>query len=55
MSQDITQVPLRVVSLGVEMFADALAEQDVDVFRVDWRPPAPAAEVAYDLLPLLED
>lgn len=55
MNQDVTQNPLRVVALGVEMFADALADQGVDVIRVDWRPPADAAERAYDLLPRLED
>jgi hypothetical protein len=55
MNQDITQAPLQVVSLGVDLFADALAEQGVDVVRVDWRPPAAIAEAAYDLLPLLED
>jgi len=55
MNQDITRVPLRVISLGVDMFADALAEQGALVVRVDWRPPAGEAEVAYDLLPLLED
>ena len=55
MNADITKVPLRVVSLGVDMFADSLAEQGIEVLRVDWRPPAEEAEVAYDLLPLLED
>lgn len=54
-SQDITSSPLTVVALGVDMFADALAEQGVTVIRVDWRPPAEEAERAYDLLPLLED
>lgn len=54
-NQDITDAPLRVVALGVDMFADALAEQGVALVRVDWRPPAEIAETAYDLLPLLED
>lgn len=55
MSQDITREPLRVISLGVDMFADSLAEQGVMVVRVDWRPPSEEAERAYDLLALLED
>jgi hypothetical protein len=55
MDQDITRSPLRVVALGVDMFADSLAEQGVAVIRVDWRPPGEESEAAYDLLPLLED
>lgn len=55
MTDDVTKVPLRVVCLGVEMFAESLVEQGIDVIRVDWRPPADEAEVAYDLLPLLEE
>jgi hypothetical protein len=31
---------LRVISAGVDLFADALADQGVTVDRVDWRPPA---------------
>jgi uroporphyrinogen-III decarboxylase len=52
---DITRMPLTVVCLGVDMFADSLAEQGIAVVRVDWRPPAEEAEAAFDLLPLLED
>lgn len=55
MNQDITRAPLQVVALGVDMFADSLAEQGIPVIRVDWRPPAEEAERAYDLLPMLED
>jgi hypothetical protein len=54
-NQDLTRSALTVVSLGVDMFADSLAEQGITVIRVDWRPPAGEAEAAYDLLPLLED
>jgi len=54
-TKDVTKVRLRVVCLGVDMFAESLAEQGIDVIRVDWRPPAEEAEVAYDLLPLLEE
>jgi hypothetical protein len=54
-NQDLTRAPLTVVCLGVDMFADSLAEQGITVIRVDWRPPTVEAEAAYDLLPLLED
>ena len=42
---------LKVINVGVETFADDLAMQDVDVVRVDWRPPAGGDE---ELLKLLE-
>lgn len=33
-----------VVSVGADMFADAVAAQAVEVERVDWRPPMPGTE-----------
>src|SRR5215217_1440796 len=33
-----------VVSVGVDLLADALADQAADVRRVDWRPPIPGTE-----------
>jgi Protein of unknown function (DUF1116) len=36
--------PRAVVSVGAELFADALAMQDVSVRRVAWRPPHPGME-----------
>jgi hypothetical protein len=38
--------PLVVGNVGVELFADALAAQGVDVARVDWQPPAAGSEQA---------
>lgn len=32
--------PLRVVNLGLELFAEALEADGVEVIHVDWRPPA---------------
>jgi len=32
--------PLRVISLGLEVFADELEREAVTVIHVDWRPPA---------------
>ncbi len=40
MSAGFFASPLRAVSAGVELFADALDAQGVPVTRVDWRPPA---------------
>ncbi len=42
---------LKVVNVGIGMFADDLARQHVDVIRVDWQPPAGGDE---ELLKLLE-
>ncbi len=36
--------PHGVVSAGVDLFADAVADQGVPVTRVDWRPPMPGTE-----------
>ena len=33
--------PGHVVSVGADLFADAVEAQAVDVTRVDWRPPMP--------------
>ena len=39
MAPDLLGGPLRVVTAGVDLFADALTAQGVPVTRVDWRPP----------------
>ena len=31
---------LKVINIGIEMFANDLEKQKVDVIHVDWRPPA---------------
>ena len=41
--------PSAVVNVGADLLADALADQAVDVTRVDWRPPMPGTEA--DLAP----
>ena len=33
-----------VVSVGVDLLADAVGDQAADVLRVDWRPPLPGTE-----------
>lgn len=42
---------LKVINIGIEMFADDLKTQNVDVVHVDWKPPAGGDP---DLLKLLE-
>lgn len=42
---------LKVINIGIEMFADDLERQDVDVVHVDWQPPAGGD---LDMLKLLE-
>ena len=47
--------PGHVVSVGADLFADAVSAQAIDVTRVDWRPPMPGtrddlADVAGDPL-----
>jgi hypothetical protein len=32
--------PLIVINLGLDKFAESLVDQNVEVIRVDWRPPA---------------
>ena len=42
--------PLKVVNVGLEKFSDELAEMDVPVTHVDWRPPAGGNKKLADLL-----
>lgn len=46
--------PLRVVNVGLEVFAAELMAAGVSVVHVDWRPPAGGPDVAA-LLARLED
>jgi hypothetical protein len=46
--------PLRVVNVGLELFAAELATAGVPVIHVDWRPPAGGPHVAA-LLARLDD
>jgi hypothetical protein len=46
--------PLRVINVGLELFAEQLEAQGATVLRVDWRPPAGGADIA-SLLAQLED
>ena len=47
--------PLRVVNLGLEVFAQELEAAGVSVVRVDWCPPAGGADVIVALARLEND
>ena len=36
----LLEAPMRVVSIGLQKFADDLVDQGVEVVQVDWAPPA---------------
>jgi hypothetical protein len=42
--------PVRVATVGVELFAGELERLGVDVSRVEWRPPVPGSEAALQAL-----
>ena len=44
--ESLLDQPLRVINLGLEVFAEQLQAQDVSVLQVDWQPPAGDAGVA---------
>lgn len=46
--------PLRVISVGLEVFAENVEAEGATVVQVDWRPPAGSASVAA-LLARLDD
>lgn len=48
------EAPLRVVNVGLELFAEQVEAQGVPVVHVEWRPPAGGADIAA-LLAQLED
>lgn len=50
----LPDTPLRVINLGLELFAEALEADGVRVVHVEWRPPAGGADMAA-LLALLDD
>ena len=52
---DLFAGPLRVVNLGLELFAETLAADGVIVVHVDWRPPAGGDPRLAVLLAALDD
>ena len=53
--KDLRREPLRVVNLGLEIFADELERQNVAVTHVDWRPPAGGKSRLLEILEKLEE
>jgi hypothetical protein len=51
---DVLPRPLRVINLGLEMFARELESDGVSVVHVDWRPPLGRADLTA-LLARLDD
>lgn len=52
--ESLLERPLRVINLGLEVFARELEAEGVTVLHVDWQPPAGEAASA-ELLALLDD
>jgi hypothetical protein len=52
---DDLQGPVRVVNVGLELFAETLAADGVEVIHVDWRPPAGGDPRLAALLAALDD
>jgi len=53
MSEQIDELlnsPLVVINIGLDGFAANLEDQEVDVLRVDWRPPAGGDKEMIDIL-----
>ena len=53
--KDLRQKPLRVVNLGLEIFADELKSQNVAVTHVRWRPPGGGKPHLLEILEKLEE
>jgi hypothetical protein len=47
--------PPRVINIGLEMFADDLQAEGVEVIHVDWRPPTGGSARLTALLASVED
>ena len=43
------------INIGLELFADTLKDQGIDVINVDWRPPAGGDKKMAELLNKLGD
>ena len=53
--KDLRKKPLKVVNLGLEIFAEELRDQNVAVTHVRWRPPAGGKPHLLDILEKLEE
>ncbi len=48
---NLFKTELKIINIGVEMFADDLKKQNIQVVHVNWKPPA---EGDLDILKILE-
>ena len=48
--EQLLREPPRVINVGVALFAEQLAEQEVPVVSLDWRPPAGGDERLAEIL-----
>ena len=53
-NQNLLGMEPRVISVGLEIFAETLEELGVPVVQLDWRPPAAGDQRLIDLLGRLE-
>ena len=49
-NNELLQLPIIVINLGLRKFAESLEEQKVEVVQVDWIPPAGGDKELMDLL-----
>jgi hypothetical protein len=49
-TNELLSIPLVAINIGLEMFAQNLEQQGVDVIRVNWKPPAGGDQQMIDLL-----
>lgn len=52
---DIEGKKIVVINIGLELFADTLKDQGIDVINVDWKPPAGGDKKMAELLNKLGD
>lgn len=52
---NVFREPLRVINIGLEVFAEDLLREGVEVLQVDWRPPSGGDARLADLLAALDD
>ncbi len=54
-SKNILEDQLRVINIGLEVFADELRSENIPVVQMDWRPPTGGNSYLTELLADLDD
>ena len=52
---DLFGQDLKVINMGLDVFADALTRQGLDVTQMEWKPPAGGRKDLMELLDRLEE